>query len=442
VLRLLVLLVAASLAAAEDKVDVATLVKGLNGITVIRENAVATLLERKDLRAVLLIEADAPDFTYRGQAAAVEVLFKLPEAQGGAALRRLLKAESPHLRFCAGLALYGKLEDAVTLAALSSAVDDKDLKREDTTAMVRRMIEFEAFAYGGAAEALVQPARTESFLIELFGTTTVWINPQALKAAATIAENDKRAVPRALAAAYLIRHRKAEYAAVLGKALTDAKFPLARFRQIQLMLLSSSKIAPEIAVKAIARSVPKQKNGTMVAAILSWLQAAKYPKLSTLSRKLIEHPNDEAALAAFAMLAALRDRPDTDALYRVIKNGPDGAALKAAALLHRADDEAGFERVLKCAQGNRRLRASAIDLLGEMAKPQAVGFLLGALEDNDPTVQVVAASAVTATLKRLFPYRRFQWPQALRNPRADAVQRAEAVAQVRTWWEKNKDADW
>ena len=440
--RLLVLLALVPLVVAEDEVDLATLVKGLNGITVVREIVIKALLEREDPEAVPLIEADAPGFAHPGQAAAIEVLIKLPEAQSGAALRRLLEAQSPHLRFCAGLALHGKLEESVTLAALSSAVDEKELSREETAAMIRRMIELETFTDGGAAEALVKPARTESFLVELFGTTAVWLKPNALKPAMTIAKQDQRAVPRAFAAAYLVRHRKAEYAAVLAEALTDAKFPLTRFHQIKLMLRVKSKIAPEIAVRAVARAVAKQQNGTIVAAILSWLQAAKYPKLSTLCRRLIEHPNDEAALAAFAMLVVLRDRPDKDALHRVIKNGPDGAALKAAALLHRADDDAGLHRILKCAKENEQLRAQAIELLGTMAKPQTVDYLLEALEDIDPSVQVVAASAVTATLARLFPYRKFAWPLALRNPRADPTERAEAIAQLRAWWEKNKDADW
>ena len=446
--RLLWMLLAAPLAAQEKPVgpvELEAIVAALDSTSTARRHAVEKLLALQDPKAIEAIESALPKFRNEGQVAAVKLLRQLPEGQARPALRRLLAAKAPHLRLCAGLALHGTSEPGV-LEAMSGALDAPDLKRDDYRAMSSRLTDFDAFRQGGAAEALIRPERNEEFLLWFFTAPDIRAAPDAIRAAAVIAESDKRALPRALAAAYLVRHRKSDYTAVLGEALATAEFRADRFAAVRTIL--NTRVGdrpskpPEIAAKVIAVAAAKQNNGELIRRMLLYLRALDFPRLRPLCLKLIEHPSDTAATTAFAMLASLKVRPPDDALRRVIEKGPDAAALEAASLLLRADDSAGFGRILRCARENKTLRGKAINLLGEFGKPQAMDFLIAALDDDQPAVREAAYDAVALTLERLYPYRRFRWPRALTDARADPAQRKAAVGKIRVWWEKNRDADW
>jgi HEAT repeat protein len=420
--------------------DVDALVAALNGRPTARDKARAGLLEKNDPKTAEAIEKAVASFAPANQAVALTLLRDLPEEQGRATLRRLLADTSTHLRLCAALALYGTNEPGL-IKVMAEVLDSPELSALDRRALSHRLLEFNALEKGGVGEALLRPERTEDFLVEFFASPDVRKTPAAVAAATVIAENDKRAAPRAMAAAYLVRHKQADYAAVLGKALAGDGVSPTRFMLIQGILLSGPK-PPEIAANVMAKAATKQKSGKLVALMLRYLRFVAYPRMRPLCEKLIEHASDDAATQAFAILAALKSRPPADALKRIVENGPDAAALEAARLLVLIDDDSGFDRVLRCAKQNPKVRASAIKILGMYRRPPAVETLIAGLEDADGMVRLAAEDALIDTLRAVFPYRRFNFRQLGYSAMGKPEERAAAVAKIRAWWEKNKDADW
>jgi len=429
----------------DEPTELAKVVAALNGSMTDRAKAFDRLLERKDPAAVELIETAIPGFGRDGQVNAVKLLRALPESQGRPALRRLLKAESAHPRFCAAVTLFGSGEPEI-VTVMTEALNGKQLRSRDLVGMALSLNQLGGLAKGGAGEALVRQGANQEFFVEMFLWPTIRGMPESVHLATVIAEQDKRAVPRALAAAYLVRHRKSDYAAVLGDALADDEFPANRFPHVRTILLTrvgaKSNKPPEIAANVIAVAASKQRNGELAASMLYYLYMVNSPKLRALCLKLVEHPSSDAALAALKLLAGMKLRPPDESLLRMIEKGSDAAALEAASLLLRVDDDSGFERVMRCARDNQQLRSKAIVLLGEYGKPQAMDLLLDALEDQDFAVRSAAFGAVSGTMIRLFPYREFRWPNALRAFRGDPAERTAAIAQMRAWWAKHKDADW
>jgi len=439
VARLLLLLLSlASLAQAEDDLEklVEALGNGSNG---------AALVAAKDPRTAALIESALPRFTTAYQPNAIRVLGELPAQHARPVLRRLLTDKSPLLRLCAALALHDTNEGGL-IAVMTAALDAPEQSADAYPALVGAFVESKPFGEGGLAMALIRPQRTDAFLLAFFSDRRVRAETAAIEAATLIATEDKRPGPRGVAAAYLVRHKRSQFAAQLGEALRADGMTTDTFRIVRSVFLDARGAHPdkpsEVATNTIAKAARTQKDGDTVAAMLGYLRWAKYPKLTKLCQRLVEHKTDATALAAFRILGDQRLRPSDDALRRIVKDGPDGAAIEAARLLLVVDDRSGFDRVLRYVQAGTAPRAAAIGVLGKFRRPAAVSPLITALNDGTFTIRSAASDALEQTLKTLFPYRAFSLAAADYSPRGNEAKREDAVARIRAWWEKNKNADW
>lgn len=444
-MRLLLPLVLITGAALAQEDDLAGLVGALNGHGPSRAAAREALLESQDKRTPELIESAVPRFTLPNQVVAIQLLRELPEAEGRPALRRLLEAEPPHLRLCAALALHDTGEPGLA-KIMADVVDASALLSAMHIPLTRTLVAFGALEKGGAGAGLLGPERNEDFLVNFFITPEVRTAPDAIAIAQAIVEKDKRSGPRAAAAAYLLRHRKPDYAGALSKALAEPDFNSVHFIAVHVILSNRADevhLPPsEIAAHAIAKAAARQQDGMTAGAMLLYLNRVKYPRLGALAERLIEHKSPKASMVAFSVLAGLKRRPPTDALKRILEHGDDGAALSAAHYLKADDDYSGFERVLLAARPNAPERERALRELGSYGRPEAVPLLLDAMGDPQLVVRMYAEKSLTATLGRLFPYRRFLISNTGYRIRALPEVREEALEKIRAWWDKNKEADW
>ncbi len=437
-LALLFLVSLAGIALAEDQTEqlVAALGNGSDG---------AKLVAAKDPRTAALIESALPNLAPQYQRTAIRVLGELPEQQARPVLRRLLTNKSPLVRLCAALALR-RTNVGGLIQAMTAALDAPEQSADAYETLVDVIVKFNVFKEQGLALALIRPERSEAFLLAFFSDPGVRAETAAIEVATLIATDDKRPGPRSVAAAYLVRHKRSQFAEQLGQALGAKGMTADDFRRVRRVFLDASGANPakrsEVAVNTIARAVRMQGDGETVAAMLSYLLLAKYPRLTKLCQRTVEHPTDAAALAAFRILGYQKLRPSDDALRRIVKKGPDGAAIEAARLLLVVDDPSGFDRVLRYVQAGTEPRAGALAVLGRFRRPATVEPLIAALNSVTIVVRVAAAAALQQTLTTLFPYRAFRLETAGYAARGDHSKRDQAVATIRAWWEKNKDADW
>ena len=111
-------------------------------------------------------------------------------------------------------------------------------------------------------------------------------------------------------------------------------------------------------------------------------------------------------------------------------------------LLRRMDDPRGLTAVIRIVRQHADLRRDAVTILGEFRAAEAVDPLIDALMDEDQTVRSYAATALHATFRTLMPYRRISLDAAGYDARKPKAARELAVAQIRAWWTRNRDAEW
>ena len=161
------------------------------------------------------------------------------------------------------------------------------------------------------------------------------------------------------------------------------------------------------------------------------------PKQVRALETLVGHKDP---LVAKAALDALQKRGVTiprATLLTLLTSSEPGRALAAADALRRADDDAGFARLMELARADGKERAEAVRVLAQFRRHEAFLVLFDALESSEVLVRSAAELGVGALLTNLYPYRRFDLATTGYSARATPEVRAAGLAKIRAWWEVN-----
>ena len=174
--------------------------------------------------------------------------------------------------------------------------------------------------------------------------------------------------------------------------------------------------------------------------IISTLSQLKDTKSIPMLVKLVEDKNPSVADAAVMALVELAGRAQIDVIRKLLKHASADRRLKAAEALVALDDPSGIP-VLKETLSDKTVyyRQRAVTALSGCRSKEVVEPLLFAMSDEDANVRNSAGSGLVAVLAALFPYRKFDLVKAGYDARNGTAQaRADAIAKVRDWWEKNR----
>ena len=434
------LLLLAAAAPAGDDLD--ALVADLGSETyAVRDRAYQLLVQRKDARVIPLVERRIADWPPENQYRALLVIAVFPPKQSHPPMRRMLKSADPHLRICAATQLHRRGErdmERIIVETLREPVPEEKLR-----SIAGRLGYLKLPAVYEAWAALLTPERDELTIGLWFASFSSEEYEGAQAQAKRILAEDKRDRARATACAYLIRCRDAscapELAALVRKGSLDSS-AAARIRYI----LQDGRIYPREVCEAMLERLPDETNTFVAKYLIEILAAAQFHPARKRLGELIEHENAEIAEAALGALAALDGVPETAVVRRMLLSKEPSRQLMAARILRRMDDASGFDAVLRIAKETQQadLRRDAIQILGEFRRAAAMDVLIDALGDDDSIVRSYASSALTLTLRTIFPYRQFDLRTAGYADQGTPAERAAAVAKIRAWWTGHRDAEW
>jgi HEAT repeat protein len=174
--------------------------------------------------------------------------------------------------------------------------------------------------------------------------------------------------------------------------------------------------------------------------IISTLAQLKDTKSIPMLVKLVEDKNPSVADAAVMALVELAGRGQIETIRKLLKHASADRRLKGAEALVALDDPSGIP-VLKETLNEKTVyyRQRAVTALSGCRSKEVVEPLLFAMSDEDVNVRSSAGTGLMAVLAALYPYRKFDLAKAGYDARNGTAQaRADAIAKIREWWEKNR----
>jgi HEAT repeat protein len=356
------------------------------------------------------------------------------------ALRRLLGADSVHLRVVAAATLHRAGEKDVapvivkaleqpgmdagaraTLLARIYSVND-----ERVQAVVRRLIA------PGAEPAVVEAAVWNVYLVR---------DAEALPALRRLMEED--ADCRVLAGACLLLLGEVTHLDALTKALREERLPTSHAYKVKTFL-GQARPVPVVLLDALLERLETEKDVYVARTLVEMLGEHGHAKAVPALRRLLDHDDAGISKAAFEALASMPGALAPEQLRSLLEEGSDGRRLAAADALRRADDLAGLPVALEIlARGARdQDRWEAATVLGNFRTARVVAPLMAALLDPNTSVRANALGSLGTVLAALFPYRRIDLASTGYATTGPDAAREAAVARIRAWWQAHRDGGW
>ncbi|MEM8884561.1 MAG: HEAT repeat domain-containing protein [Planctomycetota bacterium] len=401
--------------------------------------AYAKIVALRSPKAARKVEKAIAGWSPPAQGLGLLIVAQLPPRTSNPSLRRMLRSEDIHVRLGAAVFLYQRGEkemlERITESLRAGASDEAKL-----AAMVARVRSLKNDAVYAAWQTHLTPERSEYNLM-------IWLRAMsdegytgARKEAMALVSRDKRPTVRAVASAYLVRAGDRLFEPFLVKTVRSGALSAPAWNRVTGILADAGRY-PDSLCAAIVEQLPKEENEISIQLMIDVLVEARYQAAQEALGTLLTHEKADIAEKAMSALAALGAQPESASLHKMLA-GPDARRrLAAAKVLRRMDDEAGFPVVLELAARHKswEIRRDACAALGDYRKPEAVPVLLDKLEDAHALVRLRAVIALSVTWQTLFPFRRFNlWGTGYNVQKPSP----EAVAKIRAWWEKHREAGW
>ncbi len=174
--------------------------------------------------------------------------------------------------------------------------------------------------------------------------------------------------------------------------------------------------------------------------LINTLSLLKDTKAIAILIKLVEDKNASIAEAAVNALVELAGRGQVETIRKLLKHASVDRRLKAAEALVALDEPDGVP-VLREVLNEKTVyhRQRAATALAGFRRKEVVEALLFAMSDEEAPVRTTASNGLVNVLSALYPYRKFELLKVGYDAQAGTSQaRADAIAKIREWWEKNK----
>ncbi len=358
-----------------------------------------------------------------------------------AALRKLLRASSVHLRVLAAAQLH-RFGERDVAGVIVKALREPDLTPVRQALLLTRIYSIRDEAVLAVVRDFLKPDGHPDVVAQALYDVYL-VRDQAAQEAVRGLDAHADAGVRTLAAACLLVLGDPQGAERLVAAL-EAGGPGTRQAYRLRNLLNAVKPLSEAILAALLARLEAATDVNEVRALIDLLAEHGYAKSVRVIRKLLEHENAVVSKAAFSALTKFPGAITPEAMRDLLAGDDDARRLAAVEALRRADDVSGLPvalAILKTGK-NDADRWEAARVLGGFRSTKVVGPLLDALMDHHATVRSNAFHSLGAVLRSLFPYRRFDLATTGYGWTASEASRRAAVAKLRTWWKQNRGRDW
>jgi len=407
----------------------------------VRSSAWTELRSRSDPKAIPLLLAALPEYSFWGRYYGAMVFDAYPPKLAKLAWRSLAKSADPYLRLCAGAGLIrnGEPKGAeLVIRALKAEGQDSNTRMY----MLNKLMSVRNARVAEAVRAFLRADEEPRLIGVALYVLSLQTDRGAIPACTALLEAPEAGV-RAMAAAYLFRLGDESFATRLATEIRSGEVAYTEFSRITSLLRGAPRVPDEV-LDAVTELLESEKNPSLLMQAVRLVAQYRHRKAIPALQKLLRHKSSMVAKAAFEALSEMPGALDEGKLLPLLDSEDPDRRLQAAHALRRMGNETGFAVVLEVltTEKNATHRREAARILGGFRRDASVEPLLDALLDTDPSVRSYALTGLTAVLQALFPMRRLNLRTTGYAHSAPEAARRAAVETLRAWWLANRDKDW